>query len=150
MVQNRLEAYFASMKQPAETDDDVDAGTEAEPKNAFARNLAARMFFKNKSIDQLAELTGLDPRRIQTLRSSGIKSLLTAKKPDDVHRIAEALECTPEDLFKEDPPPEASTAVDPKAEEMLRVALSGPKKSFILDALQMAYVAALTSKSSYS
>jgi transcriptional regulator with XRE-family HTH domain len=147
MYTNRVRAILDAMTKNETVDDEVETTPEAEPKNVFAKNFARFMFLANKTAEQLAAETQVDRRRIDNLKSAGLRSMENVKKPDDIHKLAAALNCSPEDLFRD---PNAPPAADPKAEEMLRVALTGPKRSFVLDALQMAYVAALTSKSSYS
>lgn len=145
MYTNRIRQYLDEMAAADDTIDETDL-QEAEPENTFAKNLRELMTFKAISIKKLCEATGISDRRILTLRSAGIPSAAKARKPEELGAIAEVLGCTVRDLFSDTP----TAAADPKAEEMLRVALSGPKRSFVLDALQMAYVAALTSKTSYS
>jgi transcriptional regulator with XRE-family HTH domain len=150
MYTNRVRAILDAMTKNETVDDEVETTPEAEPKNVFAKNLIDFMGFAGMRIKHLAEATGIEPDRIRNLRSAGIPSIGKARKPDELKLIANALGVTVRQLFEERTPPETPPErPQGNIEEMVSKGLSGPKKSFLMDAIEMAYIAALASKSNY-
>lgn len=129
------------------------AGDE-KPGRAFADELKRRMTLAGLNSQQLADRVTkrgkvkLDKRRVEVLRSTGVPSLIAARKSDELAEISSELGCKIIDLFPGEQPIETAVDDSPEAQRMLTVALKGPKSNFLLDALELAYAAAITSRPS--
>lgn len=164
---NRIAGYFATMadnftqERKRESAIDSDSG-----KNEYARELIKRMAEKGLSIADLARLVTergnvtLTERRVIVLRSDGVPSMEKARKAKELFEIAQVLGCEVIDMFPSEKPAQAATQKPTEAQpdesddieeafRMCRKGLQGPKAKFLLDAIEMAYTAALMSKRNY-
>ena len=152
--------WYEQMSKPSRpTVDTLDLQLEEEkPQTAFAVNLKRRTALEGYGLQSLIDAVNnrgkvtLTMNRLKLLRSKGFETPESCNKPEELAEIAAVLNCTIADLFgipanesihKPDAPP------DEPVIGKVREALTGPKKEFLLDAIDLAYRDFLATASSY-
>lgn len=130
---------------------------EEKPQNAFAANLKRHTALAGYDLQELIDAVNnrgnvsLTMTRLKFRRSKGFDTPESCQKPKELAEIAAVLGCTIADLFgipASETVPKEPTQNEPVIDGV-RDALTGPKKEFLLDAIELAYRDFLATGSAY-